>query len=451
MSPRPISKRRRKRADLSVLTNRNFALLWLGEGLASLGIMTLRVTLVNMVYERTRSASGVSLLISTHIVAVIIITPIAGVMVDRFNRKKWMIGIGLLRALLVCSFVWTRSPVSIYLAYLALVTSSMLYTPALSAVIPGIVKKEQLLDANALNLSMSTITMILGPLLGVFIVAQFSLTATILLCCILYLLGPLVVFLVHIPPLEASRSLPPSTATTALRTVYNEFIEGARYVRGNLAVSSLIAILLLFQAGSSLGNSLSLPFAERVLHLTSTSMKDGTLSSAIAYGYMRSATSTGLLLGSLLVRYLGRRIAKKHLLLVSLGWSGLAALGMAVGRNLIATLIIQFIGGVGGGLRESLWATLLQENVEEDKLGRSFGLFMSTTSIFSAFTVYLGGWLADHTSIPLVFGLSGVCVLLTALGGYFLPGYRAIPIQVKTEITNKDHAQPTKVSNGNGT
>ena len=96
--------RRRWQNILSVLTHRDFVLLWLGEGLSSLGIMTLRITLVNLIYELTGSASGVSLLILTHTLAVILVTPISGVLVDRFDRKRWLIGIGVMRALLACVF-----------------------------------------------------------------------------------------------------------------------------------------------------------------------------------------------------------------------------------------------------------------------------------------------------------------------------------------------------------
>lgn len=414
--------RRRLQNSLSVLTNRDFALLWLGEGLASLGIMTLRITLVNLIYERTASASGVSLLILTHTLAVILVTPFAGVLVDRFNRKRWLIGIGTLRALLACVFVWTRAPWSIYLAHLALVTSSMLYTPAMSAAIPDVVEKEKLLDANALLLTMSTVTMIVGPLLGGYVVDRLSLTWTVLLCVILYLLGPLVIVLVRLSPSSVSHK------TISLRAVAGEFFEGLRYIRGNAAVSGLITVVLLFQAASSMSNSLNLPFAERVLRL-----RDPDLSPSIAYGYMRAAVSSGLLAGSLLVRYLGRRFAKKHVLLVGLGWVGLSTLAMAFTRTLPLALVVQFIGGAGSGLRESLWSTLLQENVKGDKLGRSFGLFMSTTSVLAAVTVYLGGWLADRTSVLWVFALSGICVLLVAAVGGFLPGYRAIP--ARTENT----------------
>jgi MFS family permease len=88
---------------------------------------------------------------------------------------------------------------------------------------------------------------------------------------------------------------------------------------------------------------------------------------------------------------------------------------------------------MGWGLSDSIWPTLLQENVEEDKRGRAFSLFLGAITIPPAITVYLGGWLADHTSLPLVYGLAGGWVLLTVLGSRFLPGYQAIPVGSESE------------------
>ena len=58
--------------------------------------------------------------------------------------------------------------------------------------------------------------------------------------------------------------------------------------------------------------------------------------------------------------------------------------------------------------------------------GRAFSLFIGVVTIPPAVTVYLGGWLADRTSIQLVYGLAGGLALLTAVGSRFLPGYRAM-------------------------
>ena len=59
----------------------------------------------------------------------------------------------------------------------------------------------------------------------------------------------------------------------------------------------------------------------------------------------------------------------------------------------------------------------------------AFSLFSSATSIPSAIVVYLGGWLADRTTAQLVYWISGLWVLLTAIGSLFLSGYRAILVR----------------------
>jgi len=109
-------------------------------------------------------------------------------------------------------------------------------------------------------------------------------------------------------------------------------------------------------------------------------------------------------------------------------------------RSLPLALGVKFAGGVGWGLSDSIWPTLLQENVEEDKRGRAFSLFLGVVTIPPAITVYLGGWLADHTSLRLVYGLAGGWVLLAAIGSRFLPGYRAIPVRSEEGIAAVDTA-----------
>jgi MFS family permease len=137
----------------------------------------------------------------------------------------------------------------------------------------------------------------------------------------------------------------------------------------------------------------------------------------------------GMFLGSLAVRYLGRRLTKKRAFLVGLGMMSLDGLGLTVARSLPLALSAKLANGMGWGLGDSLWPTLLQENVEEGQRGRAYSLFIGVVTIPPAITVYLGGWLADRTSLQLVYGLAGGWALLTAIGSRFLAGYRAIPVQ----------------------
>jgi MFS family permease len=415
MSVATTSRQQRWRAALSVLADRDFVSLWLSGGLNALGRAILNIALMKLIYDQTGSASGVGLLVFTNIFSMVIGTPVGGVLADRLDRKKLLIGVGVLRAVLVLFFLWGRSPLVVCAVNFVFSVVITLGFPVGSAILPDIVKKEQLLDANALNMSLVTLAMVFGPLLGGFVVDRFSLQAVFILSGVLFSVAALCVLPVRIPPPSLLRG------EASLRAVYEEFVEGVRYARVNVVVSTLTIIYLVLLMGLGFKFSLDVVFAEQVL-------SNEALSTSTAYGYMTSTAAAGMFVGSLVVRYLGRRFAKKQLLLVGLGMWGMDALGLAFVRSLPLVLAAKFVNGLGIGFADSIWPTLLQENVEEVKRGRAFSLFLGVITIPPAITVYLGGWLADHTSLQLVYGLAGGWVVLTAIGSRFLPGYRAIPV-----------------------
>jgi MFS family permease len=425
-----FSRRRRQRIVLSVLTNRNFVPLWIGEGVRALGALIMRITLVKLVYDLTGSASGISLLILTHTLAHVIAPPISGVLADRFERKKLLISAGVLRVALMLLFGWASSPLVIYANLLVLTMLTVLCDATRSAIVPDVVEKEQLLDANALDLSLAMLMMISGPLLGGFIADRFSPRTTFILCATLYLPAALSLFFVRVPPRRVS------PRRTTLRAIYEEFVEGVQYARVTPVVSALTIIFAAFLAGLSLQNSLGMILAEQVL-------SNASLSATKVYGTMVSVATAGSFTGTLFVRYLGRRYPKKQVLLASIAAVGLGPLGLAVVRSLILALIVELMSGIGNGILNSLWPTLLQENVEEDKRGRVFSLFTGVRSIPPAITVCLGGWLADRTSVQLVYGLAGGWVLLTAIGSRFLPGYQAISEETASALDHPRHTTPT--------
>jgi NRE family putative nickel resistance protein-like MFS transporter len=344
----------------------------------------------------------------------VIVTPIAGVLADRLDRKRLLIGIGIGRTVAAFLFLWVGSALAAYTVNFALAAVITLNFPVGSAITPDIVKKEQLLDANALGLSLSTLAMVLGPLVGGFIVGQFSTQTAFILSGTLFLLAVLSVFPVRIPPPSLLRG------EASLRAVYQEFVEGVHYARVNPVVSALTIMYSVLLIGLGLKMGLDMVFAEQAL-------SSASLPASTAYSYMMSASAVGMFLGSLVVRYLGRRWAKKQVFLVGLGMMGLDGLGLTFARTLPVALGAKLASGMGWGLADSLWPTLLQENVEEDKRGRAFSLFISVVTIPPAITVYLGGWLADQASLQLVYGLAGGWAVLTAIASRFLPGYRAIP------------------------
>jgi len=384
MTVAATSRAGRWRAAFSVLANRDFALLWASGGLNSLGRAVLNIAVMKLIYDQTGSAGGVGLLVFTNIFSMTIVTPVAGVLADRLDRKRLLIGVSVGRALAALLFLWVSSALAGYAVNFALAAVTTLSFPVGSAIVPDIVKKEQLLDANALGMSLGTLAMVFGPLLGGAMVSQFSTHTVFILSTALFFLAALAVLPVRVPPPSLLRG------QASLRAVYEEFVEGVHYARVNPVVSTLTIIYSVLLIGLGLEMGLDIVFAEQVL-------SGESLPASTAYSYMMSASAVGMFLGSLLVRYLGRRWAKKQVFLAGLGLMSLDGLGLTFVRSLPLALGAKLGNGMGWGLSDSLWPTLLQENVEEDQRGRAYSLFLSVVTVPPAITVYLGGWLADGT------------------------------------------------------
>ncbi len=413
MSAQAPPRRQRWPAALSLLTNRNFVPIWLCGGSLTIAKAIRNVALMKLIYDLTGSAGGVGVMIASDILSGVIILPLAGVLADRFNRKKLMISVDILRAGLTFLLLCSRSSTFIYVLNFALASSSMCYYPARSALVPDLVKKEQLLDANALSNSLGTLGRVLGPLLGGIVVDRFSIQVAFVLSASLYVVSVLGTSRVQVAPRSLLRG------KASVQAVYEALVEGIRYARQNPVVSAMMTIYLSLFIGWGLSMSLDVVYAEQVL-------SSEYFSNSKAYSYMLSIAAAGMFVGTLVVRYLNRHFSKKRLWLLGLSMMSLDALGLSFVRSLPLALTAKFCHGIGTGLSDSLWPTLLQENVEKEQRGRAFGLFISFASIPPVITVYLGGKLADHTSIQFVYGLSCTLMLLTVIGACFLPGYRTI-------------------------
>ena len=422
MSKNALAEGQWWRRAVSVLANRDFVLLWIGGGLGSLSSAILTIALTKLVYDQTASASGVGLLVFTNWFSMVVVTPLGGVLADQLDRKAVLVGAGVLSAVLAVLFVWFRAPLAAYVLNFCLASISTLSFAAKSALVPDIAQEGQLLDTNALQQSLGTLVSIVGPLFGGFIIDRSLPVVAFTLCGALYLASALSRLFIRVP-----RQLMLQGAAT-LRGVYEGFVEGVQYARGNRVVATLIIVFLMVGTGYGLVLGLDIVFAEQAL-------SGSLLPTATAYSYMVSALSFGTFVGSLLVRYLGRRFAKKRLLIVGLSTLGLESLALAFVRSLPLTLTVKFGRGIGTGINMSLWPTLLQENVEQEKRGRAISLFFGVASITPSVTIYLGSWLADQTSVQTVYGLAGGCILLAVFVGCLLPGFRAIPARVEHRAT----------------
>ena len=154
---------------IATLRQRNFALLWAGGLISMAGDWMLYIALPIYVYQLTHSTLATSLMFIAETLPRIALGSVAGVFVDRWERKRTMViangllALGLLPLLLVRSAEWVWL---VYLVGFVQATIEQFFDPAKNAMLPNLVAKKELVSANALNALNNNLARLIGPALG---------------------------------------------------------------------------------------------------------------------------------------------------------------------------------------------------------------------------------------------------------------------------------------------
>jgi MFS family permease len=150
----------------SVLRRRNFALLWIGQFVSLCGDWLLIVALPFYVYQLTGSILQTGIMLTAELLPRIVLGSLAGVFVDRWDRRWTMLISDLLRAGVLLLLLLVHSRDLLWLVYVVAVLQSMIgqfFTPAVSALTPSLVEEHQLVAANSLESFNDAVTRFIGP------------------------------------------------------------------------------------------------------------------------------------------------------------------------------------------------------------------------------------------------------------------------------------------------
>ena len=140
---------------LSLLrTNRNFRLLYIGQTVSQLGDWFNTVAVYALLLDLTGSATAVAWMLIVQLLPITIVGPMAGVVVDRLNRRRIMIAADILRGCLILGLLLVRRTDQIWIAYTVTaftVAAQAFFEPARTATIPNVTTAAELLPANALS------------------------------------------------------------------------------------------------------------------------------------------------------------------------------------------------------------------------------------------------------------------------------------------------------------
>lgn len=403
---------------LTTLRQRNFALLWTGGLISLLGDWTLMVGLPLFVYALTGSTVATSTMFMAGLIPRVLLGSVAGVFVDRWDRKRTMVAADLLLALCLLPLLAVHAADRLWIVYLVQFGESSIvqfFRPAEGAILPQLVGAERLMGANSLTATSDNLARLVGPPIGGFIFAFLSLKGVVIIDAASFLVAATLIASIRART-RLERAAGPATRKTPAETwvsVWREWLEGLRLVPSGRVILVLFIFTAITGVGESVMSSLFVPFVTTVLG-----------GGGLDFGYILAAQAVGGLAGSLIVAHVNARIAPARLLGVAafiFGFTDLAIFyyPFFVPGIALALLFMVIAGLLATGMTVSM-LTMQQTAVADVYRGRLLGAFATTRALVGLGGATIAGVLGDRVGIvPIIsiqgFGyvIAGVMVLAT--------------------------------------
>lgn len=410
---------------LAVLRNRPFLLLWLAQAATQIGGNMVVYGLTVLVFYLTHSSSAVSLLLLTFLVPAVLFSALAGVYVDRLDRRLILIVTNLLRAILfVLVFVAQENVAAIFLLNIAISTVTTFFAPAEAAMIPFLVPRSQLLSANGIfTLTLNASFAIGFALLGPLVVNLAGPEALILTVAGFYLIAMLFTITLPAAPsanggLSAGEAV--HGAEEAVATVVAQLREGLGYIRAHRSIAWSLVYLGITASLIGVLGVLGPAFATESLGLDPKQF----VVIVLPLGF-------GIVTGILALNTYGKLVPRRRLmegglvalgiLLVALSVAGpisrlLQRAGTRVDLSsevaLLAVVItIALLAGVAYACVAIPAQTGLQEELPEDVRGRVFGVLNMLVSVATFIPIIIVGRISDDVGTTAVLVSIGLIVL----------------------------------------
>jgi MFS family permease len=375
----------------------DFRRLFVGQTISDFGDAMTSLALLLVVYRLTGSTAALALMAICLALPQVTVGVIAGVYVDRWDRRKVMLASDLLRAALVLGFVFVQSVDMLWLLYVLALTQAAIgtfFTPARTALIPSIVKNDGLLAANSLSQAGRLIAGVLGTGAAGVIVGLFAVSWPVFVIDSLTFLVSFL-FVLRISATADIVQKAGAASTSVLRAV----VEGMRVVGQSRLLTGALISAGVIMLGLGAVNVLFVPLLINELQVPATWF------GAIDLAQTSSMILSAIILANVLGRFGATRV-------ITWGMGGTAVIiGLLAGVNAVWQVIVLLfaIGWLVTPLQAAL-TTIIQTEAASEVRGRVASLVSTTTTTASVVSMAIAGIFGDLIGVRGVF-LGGAAVV----------------------------------------
>ena len=392
-------------SPFAIFHNRDFSLLWTGQLISTIGSSLTSLAASILVYRLTGSAASVGLMLMATAAPTILVGLLAGVFVDRYDRKRIMIAADLSRAVLVflVPLLLRQSLAWLYIIVMLTSAISQFFDPAHESVLPEIASDEELAAANSLMAISSFGATAVGFAASGLIASRFPIQWCFYLDALSFVVSALIVWMVRVPSLAAA-------VESGIAAVGRNLAAGARLLADTPMLKSLFLVFALVFVSFGLSNSLLLPFALKALG-----------ASEFEYGVQEAVTSVGFVIGSLWMVRVSDRLREGQWIALGLIGMALSGIGYASMRTVAPAIAIIAVSGLINAPTSIARRLVIQRHTPREMRGRVNSAFFVCRDVLFLVGMAAAG-LADVFPIRLMYLASALMLLGAGVWALFMPG-----------------------------
>ncbi|MGH4124734.1 MAG: MFS transporter [Clostridium sp.] len=400
-----------------ILKQKSFSLLMIGKLVSLIGSEMQGFALSLYVLKITGSAAKFASVLAITIIPKLILGPIAGVLVDWFDRKKIIVYLDMLTGILIGIYAMlfmingSLSMGSIYVLSILLSFISLLFQPAISTIIPSIIKKEDLIDANGINSLIMSVGSLIAPAVAGVLFGIYGMLVILIINSISFILSSISEMFIHVPK---SNKKPEKVN---VHVFFNDFSEGIRFIKSKKIMVTIISFACILNFAFAPIGSIGLAFiSKKILKVTD-----------YQYGALEGILVTSMIIAPFIMSKVSKKFTIGKIFFLDIFITSILSAIMAVipssfylnlfNSNLIpyiSLIIITFMIGLIISIGNIALSTMFQQEVPLEIMGR-VGTVMSSLSMAAMpLGLMLFGFLFDKID-------AWICVAITSLI-FFLVG-----------------------------
>jgi DHA3 family macrolide efflux protein-like MFS transporter len=393
----------------------HFGALWGGQAVSLFGSALVQFALVWWLTSTTKSATVLTTATLAAMLPAVLLGPVAGVLVDRWNRRLVMLAADgvVAGAILVLAYLFAVEAVQVWHVYAILLVraaAGAFQNPAMTASTSLMVPDRHLARVAGFNQSLQGGMGIVAPPVGALLLTTLPIQGVLAVDVVTALIGMIPLLFIFVP--QPARAAAPAGAAPAKASFVGEMRAGLRYVAGWPGLLTVLGMALLI-------NFLLTPAASLIPLLVVEHFNGG----AFQLATLDAVFGIGVIGGGILLGVWGgfkRRIYTSLVGLLGLGL-GFVVLGLTPANAFWLALVAAAIGSVMQALTNGPLMAIMQATIAPDMQGRVFSLVMAGSAAMAPLGLLFGGPVAEAFGVQSWFLIGGGVCMLMGVAGWFLP------------------------------